>query len=192
MKKKGDYVQVVTQSRTGVLSRHWINPKNLKKYEFSRKHDKKTHKLIDVATPKLKISKPKKGGGFGGLGGGLHEPVKLTLHIKIVYDKETSNKFLPVWKEFYLEGRISGECYAEDIPPKAAQMEAALKEKLRSQFFSSDARQTLLSNPYYGFDNAFESGIERDIIEDTPRSGLTDAEADYRYARSGILRTKKL
>jgi hypothetical protein len=186
-KKKGDYIKIKILRKDGVVQSSWVTPKTLKTKEAVFMRYK--HHNITAFVPFIKISKKQPVVSFRPLVG--KDTKKITLHIKIKYNTDTAGKYLASSREFYLDGRITFECLADEISKKIPKMEHILKNKIGAEFFSLDSHKNLLKNPYYGVDEDYESGVE---IVDTPGSPSRsiDVDVDYRYSSNGLLKTMTL
>jgi hypothetical protein len=174
--------------KDGVVQRKLMTPKHFKSMQAVFVHYK--HKNITAFVPGFKISKKQPTLKPTRLTG--QDTKKITLHIKINYDKSTAGRYLSNSREFFLEGFISTECLARDVDKKALELEAKLKHKIQSKFFPMDTRGKLLNNPYYDFDKAeFESGLE---IEDTPGDPSREitAGANYGYHKNQLIKETEL
>jgi len=174
LKKKGDYYRVKYLNKRGVVLNKWVSAKNLKKYDAVYFHHK--HHNITVFAPKLKLGKHPKIEVKIPLG---QKPVKLTVHIKITYDKHTSNKYLDKDRELDMDAKITTECLHSEIPQKTRELEKRLKEKLGMAFFENDHPAKLFYEPFY------ESGSVVKELDDETIDRDVEADVNYRYTKKG-------
>jgi hypothetical protein len=191
LRSKSDLIKIRILTKSGVIRSQWVTPKNLGKKEVARIINKKKNKVETIfirpifAKKQRTFKQPSK--GFD-----IHQPVSLTLHIKIVYNNQTAKRYVRPYKEFYIGGSISIECYESAIKSNINKLEHILKEKLKQEFFQNDDRDTLISYPFLQSDDSdFEGGIEIDELDHKPGGGVSTF-AEYRYARNGLLKTKEL
>jgi hypothetical protein len=187
-KKKYERInEVLTINKNGVFEYRWLKPSTIKKREVTRMYH--NGKVRDVFSPKLKSFKSEKTFKRVELYPS-NKPVRVTLHCKIIYDNITAGKYIPVWKNFYLEGLISQETTEDKVNETTPKLERMLKDKLEYEFFSKN--KTLLKPPYFKADSEdYEYGVEMENISRVS-SDSVNAKAHYRYSKNGLLKTKEL
>jgi hypothetical protein len=190
-RRKGDLIRVKVLRKDCVVQNKWVTPKKFKTMEAVYFHHK--HKAITAFVPALKTGKkrtPLKSGG--GLTGG-HKPVKVFLHVKIIYNEQTVNRYLSKDRHFYLEGVITLEGYADEISNKTIQrLDRDMRERLESHFCAQDHKKTFLDDQFYSLDDQFyESGLEVKDIDREPSSEI-EAEVNYRYKKDSLLKSMTL
>lgn len=186
--KKGDLYRVKILTKRGVVKHQWMTEKTLKKREVVFFRHK--HRNISAFVPRLKVGKAPSPSLKPGL---THRPIKITLHIKVTYDKKHVNRYLARSREFHLEGSISTECYDNQRDKTVKHLERVLRERMNDHFCRADPKQTLLSSPYYSLDDDYESGIEIEKLdEETTPSKSIDANAEYRYSKDNTYKQMTL
>jgi hypothetical protein len=179
--KKGDLYKVKSLRKDGVVQNKWLTEKNLKKYDAVFMHYK--HKAITAFVPKLKLGKPKQ---VSILSSSEHTPIKLTIHIKITYDKKHSNRYLAGDRELDLDAKITTECYRDEAQQIARTLETKLKDKLEGAFFENDNELKLFNEPFY------ETGVVIKPLDDDSIDTSEESTVNYRYSKDQVQKTLSL
>lgn len=178
--KKGDLYKIQVLTKKGHVQSRWVTAKTLKKYEavFVIHKDKR----VTAWVPLLKTRKPKPLVAKSGIS---RRPIRITIHVKVTYDRETVNKYLASGRAFHLEGVISTECFDDEKQATVTRLERELRERLGEHFCKDDPQKKLIDEPFY------ESGLESESIDEEPDRSI-EAEAEYRYSPDGLYKKIEL